>query len=70
MHKTISLTFLALALGTLSAGAAEDKDLRWQRPADDEIRRMLSSEQYQITQREGTEPPFRNAYWDNKAEGI
>ncbi len=70
MRKTISLALLSLALNTLPVGAAEDNNSHWQRPGDDEIRRMLSSEQYQITQREGTEPPFRNAYWDNKADGI
>ena len=30
----------------------------------------LSELQYKITQKEGTEPPFRNAYWDNHASGI
>jgi len=30
----------------------------------------LSSEQYQVTQCDATEPPFDNAYWDNKEPGI
>jgi peptide-methionine (R)-S-oxide reductase len=30
----------------------------------------LSPEQYQVTQRCGTEMPFDNAYWDNKEPGI
>jgi len=30
----------------------------------------LSQEQYQVTQCDGTEPPFDNAYWDNKEPGI
>jgi peptide-methionine (R)-S-oxide reductase len=30
----------------------------------------LTSEQYRVTQEEGTEAPFRNAYWDNKAPGL
>ncbi len=40
------------------------------RPSDDELRRKLTPEQYQVTQREGTEPPFHNQYWDNKHAGI
>jgi peptide-methionine (R)-S-oxide reductase len=30
----------------------------------------LSPEQYRVTQRNGTEVPFDNAYWDNKEPGI
>lgn len=30
----------------------------------------LSPEQYRVTQRNGTEPPFNNAYWDNKEPGL
>jgi methionine-R-sulfoxide reductase len=30
----------------------------------------LSPEQYHVTQRDGTERPFDNAYWDNKELGI
>jgi methionine-R-sulfoxide reductase len=30
----------------------------------------LSPEQYRVTQRNGTERPFDNAYWDNKEPGI
>jgi peptide-methionine (R)-S-oxide reductase len=32
--------------------------------------KSLTSEQYRVTQEEGTEAPFRNAYWDNKAPGL
>ena len=39
-------------------------------PSDEELREMLTPLQYQVTQKEGTERPFDNAYWDNKEEGI
>lgn len=35
-----------------------------------EALRNLSSLQYHVTQKGGTERPFQNAYWDNKREGI
>ena len=37
---------------------------------DPEAISHLSPEQYQVTQRNGTEPPFRNAYWDSKEPGL
>lgn len=40
------------------------------KPSDAELRAQLTSDQYQVTQHEGTEPAFRNAYWDNKEPGI
>jgi methionine-R-sulfoxide reductase len=42
----------------------------YQKPSDEELRRRLTREQYEITQHEGTESPFRNAYWDNHEAGI
>ena len=40
------------------------------KPTDAELKRALTPIQYRVTQHEGTEPPFRNAYYDNDAEGI
>ena len=40
------------------------------KPSDAELRKNLSSMQYQVTQHEGTEPPFANEYWNNKKAGI
>ena len=42
----------------------------YNKPSDEILRSKLSPMQYQVTQHEGTEPPFRNAYWDNHAEGL
>jgi methionine-R-sulfoxide reductase len=43
---------------------------RYSKPPEAELRQKLSALQYQVTQHEATEPPFRNEYWDNKHAGI
>jgi methionine-R-sulfoxide reductase len=40
------------------------------KPSDEELRDKLSRLQYDVTQHEGTEPPFRNEFWDNHKDGI
>jgi peptide methionine sulfoxide reductase msrA/msrB len=35
-----------------------------------EIKQKLSPLQYEVTQEDGTEPAFRNEYWDNHRDGI
>src|SRR3954452_25420926 len=42
----------------------------FRKPADTELKEKLTPEQYRVTQQEGTEAPFRNAYWDNHEPGI
>ena len=37
---------------------------------DAELRQKLTPLQYDVTQREGTEAPFRNEYWDEHRQGI
>jgi peptide-methionine (R)-S-oxide reductase len=37
---------------------------------DAEWRQMLTPEQYRVARQQGTEPPFRNKYWNNKADGV
>src|SRR6185436_13478297 len=40
------------------------------KPSDDELKKKLTPLQYNVTQHEATETPFRNVYWDNHEPGI
>lgn len=40
------------------------------KPEKETLKKQLSEEQFRITQKEGTERPFKNAYWDNHRDGI
>ena len=42
----------------------------FKKPSDAELKSRLTSEQYSVTQHEGTERPFHNAYWDTHEAGI
>ena len=58
---------VALLFGTqaLAWNAAD-----YHKPSPAVLKKALTPEQYQITQEEGTEPAFKNAYWHNKQPGI
>lgn len=40
------------------------------RPSDEELQKTLSPIQFQVTRKDGTEPPFDNPYWNNKKPGL
>jgi peptide methionine sulfoxide reductase msrA/msrB len=43
---------------------------KYSKPNDAVIKEMLTSIQYEVTQKDGTERPFKNEYWNFKGEGI
>ncbi len=43
---------------------------RYEKRPQAELKKELTPLQYTVTQEEGTEPPFRNEFWDSKQEGI
>jgi len=49
---------------------SKDKAMKFKKPSDQELRKMLTKIQYEVTQKNGTEPAFKNEYADNKKEGI
>lgn len=68
MRQTILLltTLLALSLSPAFASAGP----AYTKPADAVIKQKLTEMQYNVTQQQGTEPPYDNAYWNNKEPGI
>jgi methionine-R-sulfoxide reductase len=59
-----------VALAFVRAPDAPAADLSAETAAEDSLKQALTPMQYRVTQEDGTEPPFRNAYWDNKEPGI
>jgi methionine-R-sulfoxide reductase len=53
-----------------SAPHQEDAMSAYQKPSDAELKKRLTPSQYQVTQHEGTEPPFHNQYWNEHRAGI
>jgi peptide-methionine (R)-S-oxide reductase len=67
----IGLGFLAKTVGLRPAQAKkEEKDMFEVTKTDAEWKALLKPEQYQVLRHEGTEPPFKNQYHDNKKPGI
>jgi len=42
----------------------------YEKPSPETLKKVLTPLQFEVTQKEGTERAFDNAYWDNKREGI
>jgi len=67
----------ALGAGEAATGAAAAPSPKkgrsmsnFAKPSDAELRARLTALQYEVTQKEGTEPSFRNDYWNEKRPGI
>ena len=62
--------FLTKVWGDKMNIAGSKTESKVDKPDDATLKKTLSSLQYKVTQKEGTEPAFQNEYWDNKKEGI
>ena len=79
-HKTVWLGLLGtvvviagsifLAYAQTQKKEAQKMNPTKQVPAEAELKRQLTKDQYHVTRECGTETPFHNAYWDNHRAGI
>jgi peptide methionine sulfoxide reductase msrA/msrB len=54
----------------LDPGAPPKGGDGYAKPSKADLRKRLSPMQFEVTQQDGTEPPFQNEYWDDHREGI
>jgi len=62
--KTLSFLLIAVFMAII----ANARDIM--KPKDEELKQKLTPLQYKVTQKDGTERPFENEFWDNKRPGI
>ncbi len=70
IQKALSFGLFVLPVFAVLALAAERESKVYKKPSDDELRSQLTPMQYKVTREDGTEPPFKNEFWDSKKEGI
>lgn len=66
LEKTLFALFLCFSISSIAS-----EPINWK--TNEKIKNLknkLSELEYKVTQKDGTEPPFKNAYWDNKKDGI
>lgn len=64
--KKFVLMVGVIALGAVDVQSAES----FKKPTASELKKRLTPLQYSVTQEDGTERPFQNAYHDHKEAGI
>ena len=48
----------------------KDRHQKYKKLSEAELKKKLTPLQYEVTQKNGTERPFDNEYWNNKTDGI
>jgi methionine-R-sulfoxide reductase len=78
---TLAAAVLGIAFYTMHGGQADDSSnsineyqtmdaSKFKKPDAAELKKTLTPEQFAVTQKSATEPPFDNEYWNNHEPGI
>ncbi len=62
--------FALVLSGVILAAGEKIMNEKFEKPSSRKLKETLTPIQYRVTQEEGTEPAFRNEFWDNKKLGI
>ena len=65
--RGIGQVLMMISLATAAKGSEMSA---FKKPTRDELKGRLTPLQFDVTQNEATEPPFKNVYWDNHEPGI
>ena len=79
--RALLVALVAIASAACSDGAVAQSSVAmakgdhkvtdsYKKPSEGELKKKLSPIQFEVTQKEGTERPFQNEFWDNHADGI
>ena len=66
--KKVASFMTVVTIWSLTASAWDTKTMK--KLSDAERKKQLTSMQYSVTQKDGTEPPYKNEFWHSKEEGI
>lgn len=70
LGRILATAFILIGV-ILASEVAMSKDWKTcKKPSEAELKKTLTPLQFKVTQKDGTEPPFQNEYWDNKRPGI
>jgi methionine-R-sulfoxide reductase len=69
INRSQSILIIALFSWNMTIMANSD-DPKFVKPSPEELKHNLTSEQYNVTQNSGTEPPFQNQFWNEHRDGI
>jgi len=70
LEKTWGKNLLGPVIPVNPSNDGVEETMQYTKPTQEKIKASLTPEQFDITQKNGTERPFANAFWDEHREGI